>query len=190
MERFRGRADLDLDEVGVMQAELASESLTQWPVSMVYSSPLKRTMRTAYIISHSLKLRVRPLDSLIDIDFGGWEGLSPEEAELRAPKLYTRWLEKPHLVTFPGGGESLAQVRERVNNVIEMVSRLHQGETVALVSHLVVCKVLILFLLGLDNSHFWRVEQGVCAMNHFQIGCGTPVVTSVNDTCHLKDLRL
>jgi broad specificity phosphatase PhoE len=66
VERFRGRADLDLDEVGVRQAELTSERLAQWPVSVIYSSPLRRAMRTAHILSRRLSLEAKPLDGLID----------------------------------------------------------------------------------------------------------------------------
>jgi probable phosphoglycerate mutase len=58
---------------------------------------------------------------------------------------------------------------------------------VALVSHKVVCKVLILSVLGLDNSHFWQVEQDVCATNLFEVRDGFLAAARLNDTCHLGD---
>ena len=67
VERFRGRADLDLDEVGTRQGEAAAERVARWQTSALYSSPLRRAMRTAEIISRRLDLPVMPLDGLIDI---------------------------------------------------------------------------------------------------------------------------
>lgn len=185
MERFRGRADLDLDEVGIKQAEVAGERLTRCKASALYSSPLKRAMSTANALSRCLGLAVEPLEGLIDIDYGRWQGLSPEEAALRDGALYTLWLERPHQVTFPGG-ESLSQMRDRATSAMKSVLKRHPEETIALVSHKVVCKVLVLSLLGLDNSHFWEVAQDVCAINVFQVWDETPVVALLNDTCHLK----
>jgi probable phosphoglycerate mutase len=43
-------------------------------------------------------------------------------------------------------------------------------------------------MLGLDNSHFWQVRQDVNAINIFEMRDGAPLVVSVNDTCHLKNL--
>ena len=132
-------------------------------------------------------LEVKPLPGLIDIDFGNWQGLSPEEVASRYSLTYAQWLESPHLVRFPEG-ESLEQVRERVATALSDLLSQHREGTIVLVSHKVVCKVLVISLLGLDNSHFWQVEQDVCAINLFKIGERVPITLLLNDTCHLKGL--
>jgi probable phosphoglycerate mutase len=71
--------------------------------------------------------------------------------------------------------------------VDELASK-HVDQTVILVSHTVVCRVLMCAMLGLDNSHFWQVRQDVNAINIFELRDGAPLVVSVNDTCHLKNL--
>jgi len=186
-ERFRGRADLDLDGVGVAQAEAAAARVNHWQVSAVYSSPLPRTVTTAQVLARPFSLPVQRLEGLVDIDYGEWQGLSLEEAEARDGQLYSRWLHSPHLVTFPQG-ENLAQVRERVVAALETLLTSHAEDTVVLVSHKVVCKVLICHLLGLDNSHFWQVEQYPCALSVAETRRGTLMLTLINGTCHLKDL--
>ena len=186
-ERFRGRADLDLDSVGVEQAEAAAAMMHRWPVSAVYSSPLPRTMTTGRILAGPFGLPVQQLEGLIDIDYGEWQGLSLEEAEARDGQLYSRWMRSPHLVTFPRG-EGLAQVRQRVVTALEGLLSSHPDDTVVLVSHKVVCKILICHLLGLDNSHFWQVEQYPCALSVAETRRGNLMLALVNDTCHLKDL--
>ena len=187
MERFRGRANLALDDTGRRQAGAAALRLKAEHVAAIYSSPLKRALETASIIAKQLNISAQPLEGLIDIDFGSWQGLSPEEAAKQDSHLYKKWLEHPHLVRFPKG-ESLDIVRQRVLAAVDGLASQHVDQTVILVSHKVVCQVLMCAMLGLDNSRFWQVRQDVNAINIFEIRDGAPLVTLVNDTCHLKSL--
>ncbi len=187
VERFRGRADLSLDETGRRQAEAAALRLKGEQIAAIYSSPLKRTIETAGILAGQLKLPVQPLEGLLDIDFGSWQGLSPEEAAKQDSQLYQKWLEHPHEVRFPQG-ETLDIVRRRVVSGVEDVASKQKDQTVVLVSHKVVCQVLMCAMIGLDNSHFWQVRQDVNAINIFEMRDGAPLVMLVNDTCHLKNL--
>jgi len=188
VERFRGRANIELDDVGVKQAEAAANRIAEWPVSAVYSSPLHRALTTAEILARPLKLEVRMMPEIIDINYGEWQGLSIEEAADKNQVLYSKWLENPHKVKFPGG-ESLDEVRERTSSAVNGLIQQHPKETIVLVSHKVVCQILILSLLGLDNSHFWQISQDVCAINLFEVRGGIPSALFINDTCHLKGLN-
>ena len=188
VERFRGRADIQLDEVGIRQAEAAAARIAEWQVSAIYSSPLHRALSTAEILARPFSLEVKLLPGIIDIDYGEWRGLSPEEATAKYGDLYSTWLNSPHQVKFPAG-ESLAEVRERAASAVGDLIAQHPKETIVLVSHKVVCQILILSLLGLDNSHFWEITQDVCAVNLFEVRGGVSSALSLNDTCHLKPLN-
>jgi len=188
-EKFRGREDIELDEIGVRQAGAAADRIASLPVAAFYSSPLKRALATGEILARPLGLSVQPLEGLIDIDYGDWQGLSYREASERYGQLYSQWLQRPHEFAFPNG-ESLQDVRDRATAALEKVLAQHEGETVVLVSHQVVCKVLICSLLGLDNSHFWQVQQDVCAANVFEVKNERLTVTSINDLCHLQGLSI
>ncbi|MBM3132736.1 MAG: histidine phosphatase family protein [Chloroflexi bacterium] len=186
-ERFRGRADLPLDETGLKQAEATARRLAGCGASAVYSSPLRRTVMTAEPIAAGLGLSVQALEGLIDIDYGAWQGLSTEEARTQDADLYKRWIEAPHTATFPDG-ESLQDVRDRVIRVIGKALAEHADKTIILVSHVVVCRVFICTVLGLDNSHFWQIGQDTCAVNIIGMREGKLVLNSMNDTCHLKGI--
>jgi broad specificity phosphatase PhoE len=188
VERFRGRVDIGLDEVGTKQAEVAAKRIREWPISAIYSSPLRRAMDTAEIIAAPLELNVQPMSGIIDIDYGSWQGLSIEQVVARDDSLYSQWVESPYEVKFPGG-ESFAEARERVSSTIGDLIQQHPKETFVLVSHKVICQILILNLLGLDSSHFWQITQDVCAMNLFEVRGGIPSVLFLNDTCHLEGLN-
>jgi broad specificity phosphatase PhoE len=183
-ERFRGRVDLPLDDTGLAQAHALAERLADQFIVAVYSSPLKRAMETARPTARQLGLPVQPLPGIIDINYGDWQGLSHAEVAKVYPDLYQRWLEKPHRVKFPSG-ESLRQVRLRGMAALKEVAARHDDRAILLVAHQVVNKVLVCAMLGLDNSHFWRIRQDNGCINVFEHQDGIFTTVLINDTCHL-----
>lgn len=188
--RFRGQADVELDEVGLQQAEATGRYVAaRWPVVAVYASPLSRTMRTAEAVAHARGLTVQPLDGLLDISFGAWQGQRAAEVAQHSPDLFRAWVETPHTVRFPGG-ESLALVRSRVVAALDEVVARHPGQAAALVSHTVVNRVLLCAVLGWGNERFWRLQQETCAVNVFDAGAdGAFTITLLNDTSHLQGIQ-
>ena len=184
---YRGRADVNLDEVGIKQAELLDKYLSNWELEAIYSSPLRRAIDTANIIARYQKIGVHIVEGLIDFDYGEWQSLPEQEAEGLYPTLHNEWHNNPHKVKMPGG-ESLEDVRRRAIEVINDVLSKYQG-SVVLVSHRVVNKVLICSLLGLDNSYFWNIKQDVGGITVFNYVDGRFVLTRHNDTSHLKELQ-
>ena len=186
-ERFRGRADLPLDDHGLRQAQAAADKLASCGAIAIFSSPLQRTLMTAQPIAERLALAVQPHGGLIDIDYGAWQGLSTEEATKHSADLYQCWLQSPQTVRFPNG-EGLQDVRDRIDAVIREMLTQYPERTVILVSHVVVCRVFICAVLGLDNSHFWQIGQDVNAINTVSTRDGMLVLNTLNDTCHLEGL--
>ncbi len=186
-EVFRGKIDIELSQTGIRQAGLLAEYLSKSRIDAIYSSPLKRALRTAETIAsyHQLKVEIAP--GLIDLDFGKWQGLHHQEVKAKYPELYDEWANHPERVTLPGG-ESLDDVRERAIGVVNEVVARYEG-TVILVSHRVVNKVLICALLGLDNSHFWNIKQDTCGITTFTYENGRFILSGHNDTSFLKPLR-
>ena len=184
-EVFRGRIDVELNATGLRQAELLAEYLSDIKIDAIYSSPLRRALKTAKIIARYHKLKVEITPGLIDCDFGKWQGLSLREVKDRYKEPYTEWLENPHLVKMPEG-ESLDEVRARALKVVGVVAK-YEG-TVVLVAHRVVNKVLICALLGLDNSHFWNIRQDVCGITTFTYENKQFTLTEHNNTSYLRPL--
>jgi broad specificity phosphatase PhoE len=184
---FRGRANIDLDEVGIRQAELLGKYLSNWELEAIYSSPLGRALDTANIVARHHKVAAAVAEGLTDFDYGKWQSLSEQEVRRLYPALLNKWHSNPHRVRMPGG-ESLQDVRRRAVEVLNgMISR-HRGD-ILLVSHRVVIKIVVCHLLGLDNSHFWNIRQDVCGITVFDYMDGRFVLTRHNDTSHLRELQ-
>jgi len=184
---YRGRTDVNLDEVGIKQAELLGKYLSGWELEAIYSSPLRRAMDTANIIARYQKVGVHIAKGLIDFDYGEWQSLPEQEARRLYPTLHNEWHNNPHKVKMPGG-ESLEDVGRRAIEVVNDVLSKCKGNVV-LVSHRVVNKVLICSLLGLDNSYFWNIKQDVGGITIFNYADGRFVLTRHNDTSHLRELQ-
>jgi probable phosphoglycerate mutase len=56
-EVFRGRIDVELNQTGLKQAELLAKYLSGQKIEAVYSSPLKRALKTASSTSSGRKAR-------------------------------------------------------------------------------------------------------------------------------------
>jgi broad specificity phosphatase PhoE len=186
-EIFRGRADIPLDETGKLEVHLAGEALQGETLRAIYSSPLSRSMETAENIAKFHNISVTPLEAIIDISYGEWEGLANEEVQQKHPELHALWLNEPHKVQFPGG-ESLDEVRSRTMEALEELVVKHQNENFVWVAHRVPNKVICCALLGLDNSHFWRIQQDTACTNLFTYESGKWIISFLNDTSYLKSL--
>jgi broad specificity phosphatase PhoE len=184
-EKFRGRVDIDLDETGRSQAEAAAKRVSQWEVAAIYSSPLKRAMTTGQALADIVGLTVEPVEGITDMNFGVWQGMSIADVKKTYPEQFHLWCHSPERLEIPDG-ETMEDVRRRAVATVEELAARHEGETIAVVTHRVVCRVLLCYLLGLDNSHFWQIEQDTTAINVFELEDGRTIVHLINDTCHLR----
>jgi broad specificity phosphatase PhoE len=187
-EVFRGQIDVELNEHGRKQAQLAADALSRVELVAVYSSPLSRALDGARLIAkpHGLEVSIEP--ALTDLNYGSWQGVSHHDVKERFPELYKLWVTAPHQVRFEGG-ESLDDVKRRALLAIEQLAARHAGKNVAAVSHRVVNKVLLCALLGLDNSHFWSLHQDTCAINVVEKDARHGwIIRCLNDTSHIQPL--
>jgi probable phosphoglycerate mutase len=183
-ERFRGRSDLPLDDTGLAQARAVARRLAQESLSGLYASPLLRTRQTAAPLAEAVGLAVQPHEGLLDIDYGRFQGLTHFEAASVHPDEYATWRTRPSRVCFPGG-ESLVTVQTRLLTLLTELCSRHPGQSVALVGHQIVNKVLVCTLLGLDLDQIWRIQQDTCSLDVFHYAGNAWRTLLVNDHCHL-----
>ena len=117
--RFQGQTDIDLDELGVRQAQAAAEQLALLdPVSIV-SSDLTRAARTAQFLADRMGLPVEFDPALRETFAGEWEGLTRQELDERYGDEWPRWTADSYM--RPGGGETRIEVADRVAASVERV---------------------------------------------------------------------
>src|SRR6266567_5616215 len=186
--RFRGRLDLPLTATGKRQAEATAKRIqATWTPSAIYTSPMQRSVATAQAIAAPFVLRVQPVEGLNDIDYGDWQGFTVEEAKSRWPDEIESWFRSPHRAHIPGG-EALPAVLSRTSAVLRDVLLNHPDEVAVIVGHESVNRVMLLHVLGLPLSAYWRVAQEPCAINELDFSRDEWTVGSINENWHLHGI--
>ena len=186
--RFAGARDVPLTPRGCRQCEAVARALGALPVSAVYSSPLARARASAEAIAaaHTLPVRVEP--GFREMAFGEWEGLTRAEVAVRFPEAYEAWRATPHLVV-PPEGERLDAVAARVATALDALLTEHQGQTVVLVAHAVVTRLIVLAALGLGPDRLWSVDASPAGITEIEYQDGWVTVHRMNTLTHLDALE-
>ena len=184
-ERFRGHEPLELTALGRAQAVAVAQRIADVrQPSHIYTSPLGRCVETAAAIARACAITAKTCEGLNDIDYGAWQFKTFAEAKALDPTLFAAWFATPHLVRF-AKGKSLQDVAARVADALRMVLARHADETIVLVGHDSVNRVLLLGFLDLPLSAYWRIAQDPCCINEIDIGRGGVGIRSINATQHV-----
>lgn len=151
-----GRTDVPLTEKGRCQAETLARYFAARRFALVLTSPLSRAVETCRLAGYATVAQMNP--DLMEWDYGVYEGRTTAEIRQQQPD-WTIW-NSP----IPGG-ESLAQVGERAQRIIDVVTNT-SGDT-------------LLFA----HAHFLRI-LGACWM-----GCSPPTARHLKlDTASISRL--
>lgn len=185
---YQGRSvDTSLSSLGKRQAGLVASRLKDEKVACVFTSPLKRTQETANIILRASGVKLIKDRRLLEINHGCWEGKSRDVVSLKWRPLLDIWKKAPHKAQMPNG-ESLQDVAQRVDHFVCDLEKNCQNQTVAVVSHDVILRVLICKAFGLSLSCLWSFELDNCSLSVLSFGSQLRVLT-LNETFHLKQFR-
>lgn len=177
--RCYGSLDVELSAEGKRQAQSASAALSKQTFGAIYSSPRRRCREAARILAIERPCKVEIIDALAEIHFGNFEGRTYDEIALDHPDLFQQWMERPTEFQFPGG-ESLEQMWKRVTAAARTLRERHSGESIAIVTHGGVIRILLAEVLGVPPANIFRIAQDYGAINLIRYFDGTPVVEMVN----------
>ena len=132
--RIQGKLDIELNETGRWQARRAANALASEVIDAVYSSDLLRAWDTACMIANATCQSVQAVQALRERGFGIFEGKTFTEIEATWPEQTLLWRQRDPLWK-PEGGESLQELRERIELSISTLAERHQGQQIVLVAH-------------------------------------------------------
>jgi broad specificity phosphatase PhoE len=158
--RFQGHLDVELDPMGLEQAERAARLLAGLPPTAILSSDLVRASETAATLSRWSGLEVLHDPDLRETHGGSWQGHLGREIEAMDGPRYRAWRAGEDVV--PGGdGESRTQVADRaVAAIARGLEVLGTGDVLVVVTHGGTARATIGRLLGLPVEH-WDVFGGL-----------------------------
>jgi broad specificity phosphatase PhoE len=189
-QRVLGQRDVPLNATGINQAQAAASALSGVAVGEVLSSPLVRGVQTAEIIAGQFNIEVARDPRLTDFRVGKWEGMNYDEVS-KSPE-YQRFVADPLSDGIPGG-EDMKQIRERAVAAVEQaLEDAPHGESVVIVTHAGIVRVLLTYYLGSHpaNYHRLRVAPGSISVLSFADDRELPRVLATNWLGNIADVLI
>lgn len=167
-EIFRGSTDVALSEEGwaQMSGKVATVDDARW--DRIISSPLQRCARFAESLAGEKGVPLAIEDALREIHFGDWEGLPHSEAQQRDPEVWRRFWESPDEAS-PPNGENMADFSQRVCRALDKIAERHAGESILLVVHGAVIRVMICHWLGMPMGAMTRLSVPYAGFSRFHV---------------------
>jgi len=163
---FHGaESDIGLSEWGRQQAFLLGERLRAEELDGLYCSAMRRALDTAKAIGAACQLEPSAIPSLHERKIGPLSGLSRQAGWEIYAESKKRWMAGDLEYTHEGG-ESFADIRQRVLPTIESLRDRHDGASLCIVAHGIVIRVLLLSLLSdLTPADFDRIAIDFASIN-------------------------
>lgn len=185
--RVQGRrTDPGLSPEGHEQARQTGRALADQPLSAVYTSPLLRARQTAQAIADPHGLSVEPVDDLIEVDVGQWEGRPWDEVQRLYPEAYRLFMTDASVHPYLGG-ENLGVVQARVIPALERLMADNLGRLIVAVGHNVVNRSYLAHLLGMPLAKYRSIPQDNCGLNLLHYRDGKTKLVTVNAVGHVRD---
>jgi phosphoserine phosphatase len=150
--------DSPLTSKGRYAASYLSIAFARVPLRAVYASTSPRAIATAGILVAGRDFPIRTSDALREIGMGGWEGRPAREIAAEDPLRFGDFWERPDRYQADGG-ESFAQVQQRITAFAASLAATHAGEDVLIVSHSIALKVLLAAWEGTPLADLWETPE-------------------------------
>ena len=131
---FTGQSNVPLTPLGMRQAENTACFLDAFPIDVIYSSDLLRSMQTAMPTARRKGLTVVPEEGLREIFAGAWEGRSYESLAQEDTEEFDRWRTDCGN-SCPRDGESVKALAKRIYATVDRILSQERGKCVALFTH-------------------------------------------------------
>ncbi|MBS0193484.1 MAG: histidine phosphatase family protein [Proteobacteria bacterium] len=190
--RYQGQTDIPLSSIGEEQARKLGARLANAPIARAVASPLSRALRTAQLALGTSREAMLSTDpGLLEIGHGTWEGKLAAQIAAEDGARFKAWRSAPDTVQMPGaGGESLQQVLDRAWPAFERAcAGLHDDQTVQIVAHDAVNRVLLCRILGIPLARVWGFRQAPTTLNLLEgESADSMEVVRLNDCAHHTEL--
>ncbi len=148
--RIQCSHDIELNEKGLEQARKNAEFLKDKGIQHIYASPLKRAYKTGEILANLINVGIEAYNDLREMNGGRYEGMLKEEYKKdfgeENYEIFYHTRNDGMDLSLPGG-ESKKEIRERIVEAVNRISRTTPYDVIGIASHGFVLRE---FLRGLD----------------------------------------
>ena len=183
--KLAGRTpEVHLNDEGNAQADALGKRLADVKLTALYSSPLERTMETAFAIAeYQNHMVIQREEGILEVGYGQWQGA--KISKLAQKKAWYTVQHFPTRMQFPDG-ETMRGAQARAVDTVERLYDNHRkGGQVALVGHSDVIKMILAHYLGMHLDMFQRIVVSPASISVLHLSDNRPMIEVINDTSHL-----
>lgn len=167
-EIFRGSTDVALSELGWQQMRDKVATMGDGGWDNIVSSPLQRCQRFAEMLAAERKTPLAVREDLREMHFGDWEGLAHDVARQRFPQEWADFWESPAEAS-PPNGEAMPDFCQRITSGLDTIAEQYKGQSVLLVVHGAVIRVMICHWLGMPMGAMTRLNVPYAGLTRFTV---------------------
>lgn len=132
--RIQGNLDVPMNEQGVSEVARMIQEFREGHIEFdaIYASCGEPAIQTAQAIADALRVKLRKLDRMQNLNQGLWQGMLIDEVRVKQPKVYRQWQEQPECVC-PPEGEMIGEAAERVQAAVAKLLKRHKEGTIGIV---------------------------------------------------------
>lgn len=177
-DRYGGDYDDHLTELGISQAQLLADSLTNRGIEKIFVSPLIRARETAEIIGKSLNLVPEVIKDLKERNRNGiLTGMIKAEAKIKYPKHAEELKDYKNTIE---GAENFEDFQTRIDRVFKEILQTKE-ETIAVVSH---GGPILTILRHIGTAPDYAIED--CGFAEIDSNNGVVKIVSLNGITEVK----
>ena len=176
---YYGFTDVSLNKLGEIHCENVRDKLCEVNFDVVVSSPLKRAMQSAKIISSLNRSDIIIYEGLKELNFGTWENKYFKDIEKEYEADWKLWMKDWINFTFPQG-ENFKALYRRVKACLEDILLNYDGNNILLIGHEGTLKIIAMVLLNINMEDYWRLTFEFGAYSMFEVNENFAILKKIN----------
>jgi len=145
-----------LTKTGIKQAKNIAKYLKPLNISKIYTSPVERAQKTAEIVAKHNSVDYTIDNRLIEIDMGKFTGKPYDEIIASNGNVFLKFYQGETEIAH-NGVETFAEVKKRVLDIIDFVTKEHPNQNVLLVTHMDPIKAMLSTVLDLKPQSLFEL---------------------------------
>ena len=179
--RLSGHIDSIVSEVGKHQIEKLTSYLQNVDIDKIYTTTSLRTKDTVKDIAQSKRISLIEKDTLKEINFGDFEGITFKEIKESNPDEFEKMISEGDNYKYPNG-ESLVETYSRVAKEIDNIVKENKDKTILICSHGGTIRNIITHLISKSYDYHWNFRIDNASVSILEIENGFAVINTMNNT--------
>ena len=179
--RLSGQIDSSISEEGREQIDKITNYLKDFDIDKIYTTTSSRTKDTVKKLSELKTIESLEKESLKEISFGDFEGLTFDEIKDKYPKEFQDMIEKGYEYKYPNG-ESLIDSYNRVCIELDNIISNNDDRTILICSHGGTIRNIITYLISNSYKYHWNFKIDNGSVTILEVQDGFTVITAMNNT--------